>query len=136
MDIDPLPDLPDKDHLPYGSQLLQHLPGSELTTADAQDIASKNLSSPSIVLAQKLSRIDPVPHRAGSVITKIESIFESIIDCVIGEKKELVIQLKSRSKQKSIPPREDNDTDLRRKSDIQKIKFPSKCPTEAWRFGM
>lgn len=65
---------------------------------------------------------------------KIENIFESIVECVMGDKKELVIQLKTRSK-KTKDSEEDVNMELWRKSDIRRIKFPSKCPREAWRFG-
>ena len=75
-------------------------------------------------------------NQAGAVISKIEDIFESIADCLLDEKKELVIRLKTRGKPgthihdlltstiKSLPT-----------SEARTIKFPSKSPQEAWKFS-
>lgn len=132
MDIDLLSDLLEENHEPLYTQLLQNLPSSRLTTADPQ-IAPDFISCPPTALAQR-SALPPAPNRAGSVILKIENIFDSIVACVMGDKKELAIQLKCRSN-KNNTSNNDIDVDRTRKSDIRRIKFPSKCPMEAWRFG-
>jgi meiotic recombination protein SPO11 len=70
----------------------------------------------------------------GAVISKIEDIFEAMTDCILGEKKELTIQLKTRSKTKS----KIDDSQLAKKktkSETKIITFPSKSPQEAWKFS-
>jgi meiotic recombination protein SPO11 len=68
------------------------------------------------------------------VISKIEDIFEAMTDCVMDEKKELVIPLKTRDKKKS---KSDDlgPTKRRKKSETGTITFPSKSPQEAWKFS-
>ncbi|CZR56625.1 related to MEIOTIC RECOMBINATION PROTEIN REC12 [Phialocephala subalpina] len=132
MDIDLLSDLLEENQSSFHSQLLQDLPNSRLTTAELPG-APGTSTGPSRV-STKRSALPSAPNRAGAVILKIENIFESIVECVMGDKKELVIQLKTRSK-KAKDSEEDVNMELGRKSDIRRIKFPSKGPREAWRFG-
>ena len=77
-----------------------------------------------------------LPNEAGAVISKIEDIFDSITSCLLDEKKELSIRLKTRGKPgtreydhftgtvKSLPS-----------SEARMIKFPSNSPQEAWKFS-
>ncbi|KAK6581907.1 hypothetical protein PZA11_005604 [Diplocarpon coronariae] len=69
-------------------------------------------------------------NQLGIVISKMEKIFESITDCILDEKKELVIRLKSRSKKRQVL--DENDSEAPEKS--TKITFPSKNAKEAWKF--
>jgi meiotic recombination protein SPO11 len=75
-------------------------------------------------------------NQAGAVITKIEDIFESVVDCVLDEEKELVIPMKSRGKSKNIVNK-DNSTRVNRtpKTETRNICFPSRSPQEAWKFS-
>lgn len=77
------------------------------------------------------------PNHAGAVITKIEDIFDSIADSILDEKKELVIQLKARSRL-GIQARDPLAETIKSlpKSEPRTIKFPSKSPQEAWKFGI
>ncbi|EHK97930.1 putative Meiotic recombination protein rec12 [Glarea lozoyensis 74030] len=74
----------------------------------------------------------PIPNTAGSVITKLEDIFESITDCLLEKNKELTICLKTR------PPKvtQEDETGNRKRlmSGVRKITFPSRNPKEAWKF--
>ncbi|KAL5313601.1 hypothetical protein ACEPPN_018022 [Leptodophora sp. 'Broadleaf-Isolate-01'] len=70
-------------------------------------------------------------NQVGAVISKIEDIFESIADCILEDGKELVIELKSRSKSKAKV--EDDGGDGTRRRTI-KITFPSRNQREAWKF--
>ncbi|RKF78682.1 Meiotic recombination protein SPO11 [Golovinomyces cichoracearum] len=78
-------------------------------------------------------RLGQPQSQAGLVITKIEHIFETIADCILEKKKELVIQLKTKSKAKEtneilnigIPEEK-----------IRNVTFPSRKPREAWRFAV
>jgi meiotic recombination protein SPO11 len=76
----------------------------------------------------------PDPSQTGRVIAKIENIFESIIDCILNEKKELVISLRSRPKCKS-KDSEESTSNPKPKPEIKNITFPSKSPQEAWKFS-
>ncbi|EPE33517.1 DNA topoisomerase IV, alpha subunit [Glarea lozoyensis ATCC 20868] len=75
----------------------------------------------------------PIPNTAGSVITKLEDIFESITDCLLEKNKELTICLKTR------PPKvtQEDETGNRKRlmSGVRKITFPSRNPKEAWKFS-
>ncbi|EPQ62446.1 Bgt-361 [Blumeria graminis f. sp. tritici] len=68
-------------------------------------------------------------NQANTVISRIEYVFESMVDCILGSKKELVIQLKFRTDLgKGFPSSDDSTQKLRN------IIFPSKNPREAWKF--
>ncbi|RDW78381.1 hypothetical protein BP5796_06233 [Coleophoma crateriformis] len=74
-------------------------------------------------------------YHAGFVICKIEDVFEAMADCIIDEKKELVIHLKSRHRpafkgRNAVSGAIENLPD----SQIRSITFPSKKPQEAWKF--
>lgn len=83
-------------------------------------------------------------NHAGVVISKIEDIFESIADCMLGEKKELTIKLKSRTRREEMTGenQDENQTSdetsarkKRPKDLFRNITFPSKSPQEAWKFS-
>lgn len=63
-------------------------------------------------------------------------------DCLLGEKSELVIQLKTRSKTKAksdAKEEDDDDAPSRRKKarlETRTIAFPSTSPQEAWKFSV
>lgn len=74
--------------------------------------------------------------QAGEVITKIEDIFESLLDCIINEKKCLVLHIKSRGNN----GRQTLDAAtgaIRNTTDVEtkEITFPGKTQKEAWKFG-
>lgn len=71
-----------------------------------------------------------------ALINRIESIFESIADCILAEGKELVIPLKSRQRQGG----QVHDLLTGTIVDVQDtvtrdITFPGKTPHEAWKFS-
>ena len=128
--------------LPYQStpvqganSLLSNLPSSKLTSSFPTGPGHSLLGTPS-------------SNHAGVVISKIEEIFEAMTDCILGEKEELAIQLKSRSGRggkvsDQCDRREDENGMTAKKSSRNKqsqdqfrtIKFPSKSPQEAWKFS-
>jgi meiotic recombination protein SPO11 len=74
--------------------------------------------------------------QAGEVITKIEDIFESLLDCIINEKKCLVLHIKSRAK--SGRQTIDATTGVIRNVgniETKEITFPGKNQKEAWKFS-
>ncbi|RKF78001.1 Meiotic recombination protein SPO11 [Golovinomyces cichoracearum] len=78
-------------------------------------------------------RIGQPQSQAGLVITKIEHIFETIADCILEKKKELVIQLKTKSKAKET--NENLNIEIPEEK-IRNVTFPSRKPREAWRFAV
>lgn len=74
--------------------------------------------------------------QAGEVITKIEDIFESLLDCIIDEKKCLVLHIKSRAKNGRqalhAATRAIRNTGT---VETKEITFPGKTQKEAWKFG-
>ena len=118
MDFDLVTDIPHQGPaLP--SNLLFHLPHRRLTNDHHDDSSARGST-----------------NRPATVISKIEAIFENIATCILDEKKELEIRIKTRGKQatkardvatgtlKSLP---NNET--------RSIRFPSKSPQEAWKFS-
>lgn len=113
------------------SSLLSNSPRRRLTheAESTEDVFQDGDSnSPSIKVATHSSQV-------GAVVSKIEDIFESIADCILDEKKELVIQLKCRHRAKTND--EEGALDRRRKASSggRKITFPSKNEKEAWKFS-
>lgn len=106
--------------------LLSNLPNSTLTQADEE--FDHEMSNEHVQVTRNVN-----PNQAGAVISKIEDIFESIADCLLEEGKELVIELKSRSKSKDRV--EDGGVEEVRRT-TRKIRFPSRNQKEAWKFGM
>ncbi|SZF00009.1 unnamed protein product [Blumeria hordei] len=67
--------------------------------------------------------------QASTVISRIEYVFESMVDCILGSKKELVVQLKLRTHLRNGFSASDKSTQR-----LRNISFPSKKPREAWKF--
>jgi len=75
-------------------------------------------------------------NEAGAVISRIEDIFEAISDCILDEKKELTIQLKTRKKTgKQEHASNSRESTRASEADVSTIRYPSKKPQEAWKFG-
>lgn len=70
-------------------------------------------------------------NQAGAVISKIEDIFHSIADSILHQKQELVIYMRSRQKAGNQTIATQNGSVKR----LYKVRFPSKSPQEAWKFG-
>lgn len=74
--------------------------------------------------------------QAGEVITKIEDIFESLLDCIINEKKCLVLHIKSRARNSRHTI--DAATGAIKNTgnvETKEITFPGKTQKEAWKFS-
>lgn len=128
MDLDLLSDL--CGDLSSEAQLLSDLQTPRLTIEDGHLASFRPQQS----AEAQPSRI--VSNQTGAVITKIERIFESITDCILEEKKEISIELKSRPKSKQNPDRnQPGAVRGKRKSDTRTVTFPSKSPREAWKFS-
>ncbi|PBP23672.1 DNA topoisomerase IV, alpha subunit [Diplocarpon rosae] len=108
-----------------GGALLSNLTHSRLTSEADENNLVAGPSNPRV----QIKRISN-SNQLGIVISKMEKIFESITDCILDEKKELVIQLKSRSQKKQ--NLDENYRETPGKS--TKITFPSQNAREAWKF--
>lgn len=104
-----------------GGVLLSNSP-QELMSSPAADNSHANSQVPATRAVKS--------NQLGFVISKIEDIFESITDCILDEKKELVIHLKSRSRSKPRQEEGEEENDKR-----TKVVFPSKNAKEAWKFS-
>lgn len=105
-----------------------------------------NLSNSELNTGQYMSREheheDGLPNhysatstQAGAIISKIEDIFESIVDSVLEEKKELVIRLKTRKRPRAKLSMAAKGTDSPTNEETRAVRFPSKNPQEAWKFS-
>lgn len=75
-------------------------------------------------------------NQVGAVITKIEDIFESLLDCITNENKCLVLHLKSRGKagHRTLDPITGTIRNTGN-AECKEITFPGKTQREAWKFG-
>ena len=130
MDFDLFSNLLRDDPGPSSGFLLSNLPYRPPT--DDSSILCNTSGHPSS--AQLNIANIPDPSQTGRVIAKIENIFESITDCILDQKKELVINLRSRPKGKSKNSKESLSSP-KPKPEIKNITFPSKSPQETWKFS-
>jgi hypothetical protein len=117
---------------PASGNLLLHLPSSELTN---------NVKPLAETRTPPDNRCDFSNERHGTsssnaVIAKIEAIFESLHDCILDKKKELVLELKTRRRRQDEKRDPINGTILNAPNyDTRRIRFPSLSPQEAWKFS-
>jgi meiotic recombination protein SPO11 len=129
MDFDLFSNLLRDDPGPSSGSLLSNLPHRSPTddsSISCTTFGHTSSSQPNIAT--------PDPPQAGRVIAKIENIFESIADCILDQKKELVISLRSRPGCKS-KDSEEHTSNPKPKPEIKNITFPSKSPQETWKFS-
>jgi hypothetical protein len=91
--------------------LKEHFSATGSTSTNITDSSSDFIFHPFIVTEPII--VD------GAVLAKVEDMLENMADCLLGEKKELVINLKTRSG-----------------ASATAVKFPGKTPKEAWKFSM
>jgi meiotic recombination protein SPO11 len=107
---------------------------SKLTSQNQLGISSQDGHTDSPDIPQEAPRNNT--FQAGEVITKIEDIFESLLDCIINEKKFLVLHIKSRARD----GRHNIDATtgaIRNAGNVEtkEITFPGKNQKEAWKFS-
>jgi meiotic recombination protein SPO11 len=130
MDLDLFSNLLRDDPGPSSGSLLSNLPHRspiDYSSISCNTSGHTSSSQPNIAYIPDLSQ-------AGRVIAKIENIFESITDCILDQRKELVVSLRSRPKCKS-KDSEESMPNLKSKPELKNITFPSKSPQEAWKFS-
>jgi meiotic recombination protein SPO11 len=135
MDFDILSRLHNEQHVDSSEQLLSNSQHSERLTheqpADTTIALANGESNNRDIAAIPVDR-----NQAGAVITKIEDIFESIADCILDDGKELMIPLKSRTRNKNTANQDDSTKANRSlNSEARSITFPNRSPQEAWKFG-
>jgi len=97
--------------------------------------ASPRVDSPAYVAPpnqQDISK-DEVANRP-SVLAKIESIFEAMIDVLLNERGQLSVAIKTRPVSRG-RPRDPTDAAQTHTESVQHLCFPGKTEKEAWRFG-
>lgn len=131
MDFDILCDILREPPSVLSGDLLQHLSSSGLT--DQDPTSEPSLTNVSIA---SFTHSKPDGNTAAVVISKVEDIFESIAECLLDEKKEMVIRLKTR-KRSGLQVHDIVTGTLTslQNDEMRSIKFPSKSPQEAWKFS-
>lgn len=130
MDIDLLSSFLADSHPSESINLLSNLSNSSLTPPNVASRPSEQVKA-----SAATTQFSPVNRNSpGAVINKIEDIFEAMTDCILGEKKELSIRLKTRDKS-NVPSNDANSSKKKTKSESRIVTFPSKSPQEAWKFS-
>ena len=126
MDLDILADINDDGQPAFSDNLLSHLPDRTL--------AHDEPNAHSRVPGSSLGTVNN--GQVGAVVSKIECIFERVADCILDEEKVVTIKLKVRRKPSATA--QDTATGTTKSmvdDDMRTIKFPSKSPKEALKFG-
>lgn len=88
--------------------------------------------------SRELSPLQPPnvanPTSRSSVLTKIESIFESVVDVLLNERGQLSIALPTKAAQSKVQTEQGEPYPTQPES-VQYIRFPGRNEREAWRFG-
>ncbi|OBT82498.1 hypothetical protein VE02_09128 [Pseudogymnoascus sp. 03VT05] len=116
------------------NSLLHNSSYSKLISQQQLAIPSSKYHADSQAISQGAPRNNN--SQAGVVITKIEDIFESLLDCIINKKKCLVLHIKSRGNNR----RQTIDAatgGIRNTENVEtkEITFPGKTQKEAWKFA-
>lgn len=122
-----------KDTSPDNS-LLSHSPNDKLISRNQPAASSTEDHTNGPAIPQRAVKYNN--FQAGAVITKIEDIFESLLDSIINEKDCLVLHIKSRGKNGRQTL--DAATGVIRNTEnveAKEITFPGKTQNEAWKFS-
>lgn len=88
-------------------------------------------------ITSSLFLLPKVNTQLGDVISKIEDILQHMVDCIIDEKKELVLYLRSRkSPGNEVPDVTSGAIKCSTTMKAHTIRFPGKTAQEAWKFSM
>lgn len=127
------------DYLPTPSDRRYLLPFSSsrrLNSAERRGSGRPPETSSKNDFALPSSVVPQVNTQSGRVISKIEDILEQLVDCIIHEKKELVLHFKSRIRSGSEVL--DVDSGVIKSSatmEARTIRFPGRTAQEAWKFS-
>jgi hypothetical protein len=137
------------DHPDMSEEPMNCLP----TPADSRYLLSNSSSKGLTSMAQRGSGKPPDPSasngfallssvvpkvntQSGSVISKIEDILQQMVDCIIDEKKELVVHLRSRTRSgNEILDVASGATKNSATMEARTIRFPGRTAQEAWKFS-
>ena len=107
---------------------------SELQSRNVNELTIESMTTSS----EEVFDQHAIPNENGNstVILQIEDIFSSIADAILKEETHLVINLKTRYKPKSrIHDKKSGVIRSLPDEETKAIKFPSRKPHEAWKFG-
>lgn len=83
------------------------------------------------------SFVPNVNTQSGDIISKIEDILQHMVDCIIDEKKELVLNFKPRIKPgNKVFDATNGAIKCSTTMEARTIRFPGKTAQEAWKFSM
>jgi hypothetical protein len=119
-----------------GSYRLPNLCSRELTLAEQMSLGKLPDVSANSGCVLPASSDKKVNAQAGSVISKIEDILEQVLDCVIDEKKELVLCLKPRVRSgRKFPNTGSGAIKICSAKEARTVRFPGRTAQEAWKFS-
>lgn len=141
MELDDYPDMSGEhmNYLPNTSDGLYLLPNSSsngLTSVEQKNSVELPGDSTNNDFVSLSSLSLKVNTQSGIVISKIEDILQQVVDCILDEKKELVLHLKPRIR--SGYEALDAHTGAIKassKTEARTIKFPGRTAQEAWKFS-
>lgn len=121
-------------HASSDNSLLSHSSYDKLISRNQLGVSSPEDRADSQAIPQGAPRNNN--FQAGEVITKIEDIFETLLDCITNEKKCLVLHIKSRGKN-GCQILDAATGAIRNTGNVEakEITFPGKTQKEAWKFG-
>lgn len=103
----------------------QGAPGKPPDTSSNDDFASPSSFVPRLNM------------QSGSIISKIEDILQQMVDCIIDEKKELVLHLKPRIRSGTeVLDAASGAIKSSATTKARTIRFPGRTAQEAWKFSM
>lgn len=97
--------------------------------------ASSHVDSPAHL--SRASEQDVLKDEVGvqsTVLTKIEGIFEAMVDVLLNERDQLSVAIKTRPLSRG-QPRDMTSAAQTPAESVQHLRFPGKTEKEAWRFG-
>jgi hypothetical protein len=141
MELDDYPDMSGEhmNYLPTTSDGLYLLPNSSsrgLTSVEQKNsvqLPGDSISDDFVSLSSLSLKVNT---QSGRVISKIEDILQQVVDCILDEKKELVLHLKPRIRSgNEALDAHTGAIKTSSKTEARTIKFPGRTAQEAWKFS-
>jgi len=127
------------DYLPTlgeGRYLLPNLSSKGLISAEQRLSRRPPKASANNGLVSPSSLVPKLNMQSGSVISKIEDILQQMVDCIIDEKKELVLHLRARVRSgNEVLDAANGAIKSSAMMEARAIRFPGRTAQEAWKFS-
>jgi hypothetical protein len=119
-----------------GRYLLPNLSSKGLTSAEQRPSGKPPEASANKVFVSQSSLVPKLNMQPGSVISKIEDILQQMVDCIIDEKKELVLHLRARVRSgNEVLDAANGAIKSSAMMEARAIRFPGRTAQEAWKFS-